>query len=124
VDTRPARSGRIWGDARQVREAAARDGDLAEYIRHSKAGGYPVATVVESRCGECDGRAFRVNLDVQEATQRLCLACDATAFIGYSAEHWSGTGHDSYACPCGGVESATRSSTTVRCAGSVSAYVA
>jgi hypothetical protein len=30
--------------------------DLAEYIRHFKAGGYPVAKVVESRCGECDGR--------------------------------------------------------------------
>ena len=45
--------------------------------------------MVESRCGECDGRAFRVNLDEQEATQRVCLACGATAFIGDSAEHWS-----------------------------------
>src|SRR4051794_27252930 len=44
------KSGRLWrGD----------DFDgLAEYIRHFQAGGYPIATVAESRCGECDGRAF------------------------------------------------------------------
>lgn len=78
--------------------------DLAEYIRHFKAGGYPVDTVVESRCGECDGRTFRVNIDEEEATQRACLACGAIAFIGDSAEHWSGTDHDSCACPCEGEE--------------------
>ncbi|MEV6598673.1 hypothetical protein AB0M36_17710 [Actinoplanes sp. NPDC051346] len=78
--------------------------DLAEYIRHFKAGGYPVTTVVESRCGECDGRAFRINIDEEEATQRVCLACGAVAFIGDSAEHWSEDEHDSCACPCGGEE--------------------
>jgi hypothetical protein len=88
------KSGKLWrGDD---------FGDLAEYIRHFKAGGYPVTTVVESRCGVCDGRAFRVTIDEEEATQRVCLACGTAAFIGDGAEHWSGTDHDSCACPCGG----------------------
>ncbi|MFI9643132.1 hypothetical protein ACIG87_24280 [Micromonospora sp. NPDC051925] len=78
--------------------------DLAEYIRYFEAGGYPVATVVESRCGECDGRTFRVRIDEEEATQRTCLACGAVAFFGDSAEHWAGTGHESCSCPCGGEE--------------------
>jgi hypothetical protein len=78
-----------WGDTRQVRKLWREDDfvDLAEYIRHFKAGSYPVATVVESRCAECDGRTSRVNLDEEEATQRVCLACGAIAFIGDSAEH-------------------------------------
>ncbi|SCF45595.1 hypothetical protein GA0070216_11894 [Micromonospora matsumotoense] len=78
--------------------------DLAEYLRHFAAGGYPVATVLESRCGECDGRTFRVTIDEEEATQRTCLTCGAVAFIGDSAEHWAGTDHESCACPCGGEE--------------------
>jgi hypothetical protein len=78
--------------------------DLAEYLRHFKAGGYPVAAVRESRCGRCDGRAFRVNIDEEEATQRVCLACDSVAFIGDSAEYWNENDYDSCACPCGGEE--------------------
>ena len=56
--------------------------DLSEYIRSFKAGGYPVATVAESRCGECGGHSFRVNIDEEEATQRVCLTCGTVAFIG------------------------------------------
>ncbi|MEV4842249.1 hypothetical protein AB0K20_03355 [Micromonospora matsumotoense] len=78
--------------------------DLADYLRYFEAGGYPVATVVESRCGGCDGRSFRVDIDEEEATRRTCLACGAVAFIGDSAEHWAGTDHESCACPCGGEE--------------------
>jgi hypothetical protein len=78
--------------------------DLSEYIRSFKAGGYPVATVAESRCGECGGHSFRVNIDEEEATQRVCLTCGTVAFIGDSAEHWTVTDHDSCACPCGGEE--------------------
>lgn len=78
--------------------------DLAAYIRHFKAGGYSVATVVESRCGVCDGCAFRVTVDEDDATRRACLDCGTTAFIGDSAEHWHGTDDDSCACPCGGEE--------------------
>ncbi|MEV6602412.1 hypothetical protein AB0M36_37025 [Actinoplanes sp. NPDC051346] len=78
--------------------------DLAECVRDFKAGGYPVTTVVESRCGECDGRSFQVNIDEEEATQRVCLACGSVAFIGDSAEHWSEDESDSCACPCGGEE--------------------
>jgi hypothetical protein len=78
--------------------------DLAECVRAFKAGGYPVATVVESRCGGCDGRAFRVNVDEEEAAQRICLACGAVVFIGDSAEHWNDEDFDECACPCGGEE--------------------
>lgn len=78
--------------------------DLAAYIRRYEAGGYPVTTVVESRCGACDGRAFRVELDEEEACRRVCLACDATAFIGDGAEYWQEDAYDSCACPCGGEE--------------------
>ena len=35
---------------------------------------------MESRCGVCDGRAFRVTIDEEEATQRACLACGTAAF--------------------------------------------
>jgi hypothetical protein len=48
--------------------------DLAEFNRHFKAGGYSVATVVESRCAECDGRAFRVDIVDENAIRRICLA--------------------------------------------------
>ncbi|MBG0564373.1 hypothetical protein [Actinoplanes aureus] len=78
--------------------------DLAGYIRDFQAGGYPVAAVVESRCGKCDGRAFRVDIDEEENTRRVCVACGGTAFIGDSADHWDEDGHDSCACPCGGEE--------------------
>ena len=73
------RSGKLW--------RGENVDDLAEYLRHFAAGGYPVATVLESRCGECDGRTFRVTIDEEEATQRTCLTCGAVAFIGDSAEH-------------------------------------
>ncbi|GIF14926.1 hypothetical protein [Actinoplanes teichomyceticus] len=90
------RSGQLWrGD---------NFADLAEYIRHFKAGGYPVNTVTESRCGECDGTAFRINIDGDEATRRVCLSCGAAAFIGDSGEHWNEEEHDSCACPCGSEE--------------------
>jgi hypothetical protein len=90
------RSGELWrGDDFD---------DLAGYIRHFRAGGYPVATVVESRCAGCDGRAFRVNLDEEENAQRVCLACGASAFIGDSADYWDGDDYDTCACPCGGEE--------------------
>jgi hypothetical protein len=90
------KSGKLWrGDDLN---------DLAEYIRHFKAGGYPVTTVLESRCAECDGRSFRIDIDEEESTRRACLTCGGTAFIGDSAEHWSETDHDSCACPCGGEE--------------------
>jgi hypothetical protein len=78
--------------------------DLAEFIRHFEAGGYPVATVVESRCAECDGRTFRVGIDEEQATRRMCLGCGAIAFIGDSADYWSEDDHDSCACPCGNEE--------------------
>lgn len=78
--------------------------DLAEFIRHFEAGGYPVATVVESRCAECDGRAFRVDIDDEEATRRMCLGCGAIAFIGDGADYWNEDDHDSCACPCGNEE--------------------
>ncbi|WP_328338575.1 hypothetical protein [Micromonospora sp. NBC_00421] len=90
------RSGKLW--------RGENVDDLAEYLRYFEAGGYPVATVVESRCGGCDGRTFRVDIDEEEATRRTCLACGAVAFIGDSADHWAGTGHESCSCPCGGEE--------------------
>ncbi|MFJ8689827.1 hypothetical protein [Micromonospora wenchangensis] len=76
--------------------------DLADYLRYFAAGGYPVDTVVESRCGGCDGRAFRVDIDEEEATRRTCLACGTVTFIGDSADYWDETGYDSCSCPCGG----------------------
>jgi predicted nucleic-acid-binding Zn-ribbon protein len=58
-----------------------------------------------SKCAKCGGRSFRViNIDEDEATQRVCLSCGATAFIGDSDEHWSGADHDSCECPCEGEE--------------------
>ncbi|XVV15885.1 hypothetical protein ACQP2X_16500 [Actinoplanes sp. CA-131856] len=78
--------------------------DLAEYVRQFEAGGYPVATVVESRCGQCDGRAFRVGIDEDEATLRMCLACGNVAFIGDSADYWDEDTAGACACPCGGEE--------------------
>ncbi|MFI7219969.1 hypothetical protein [Micromonospora maritima] len=61
--------------------------DLAEYIRFFKAGGYPVSVVVEPRCGECDGLAFRVDIDEEDATRRACLTCGGEEFavaVGYA----------------------------------------
>lgn len=78
--------------------------DLAEYVRHFEAGGYRVATVAESRCGGCDGRAFRVRRDEEENSQRVCIGCGVVAFIGDSAEYWSEDDADFCACPCGGEE--------------------
>lgn len=78
--------------------------DLAEFIRHFEAGGYPVTTVVESRCAECDVRAFHVDIDEEEATRRTCLGCGAIAFIGESADYWTEDDHDSCARPCGNEE--------------------
>jgi hypothetical protein len=75
--------------------------DLAEFVRHFEAGGYPVAVVKESRCGRCDGLAFRVDLTEEEAARRVCLACGEAAFIGDSADYWEDD-HDNCACPCGG----------------------
>ncbi|MFI7211582.1 hypothetical protein ACIBP4_12130 [Micromonospora maritima] len=90
------KAGRLWrGD---------NFADLAEYIRFFRAGGYPVSVVAESRCGECDGLAFRVDIDEEDATRRACLTCGGVAFIGDSADHWAGTGHESCSCPCGGEE--------------------
>lgn len=75
--------------------------DLAASIRDFRAGGYPVATVVESRCGRCDGRAFRVEVSADESSRRTCVACGDTAFIGDSAEHWDDGEREECACPCG-----------------------
>ncbi|MEV4724747.1 hypothetical protein [Micromonospora humida] len=88
------RSGKLW--------RGENVDDLADYLRYFAAGGYPVNTVVESRCAGCDGRSFRVDIDEEEATRRTCLACGAVAFIGDSADYWDETGHDSCSCPCGG----------------------
>ncbi|MEV6305336.1 hypothetical protein AB0M02_38390 [Actinoplanes sp. NPDC051861] len=78
--------------------------DLAAYIRHFAAGGYPVDTVVESRCASCDGRAFVLEIDEDENTRRVCRTCDTTTFIGDSADYWDEDDYDNCACPCGGEE--------------------
>jgi hypothetical protein len=78
--------------------------DLAEYVRHYQAGGYPVAKVAESVCSQCNGRTFRVNINDDESTQRICLRCGAAAFIADSADHWDEADHDQCQCPCGGEE--------------------
>ncbi|WP_430782373.1 hypothetical protein [Actinoplanes sp. G11-F43] len=76
--------------------------DLAAAVRDFRAGGYRVDTVIESRCAGCDGRAFRVDVDEQDNTRRVCLACGASRFIGDSAEHWDEDAQDNCECPCGG----------------------
>ncbi|WP_257785418.1 hypothetical protein [Lentzea guizhouensis] len=35
---------------------------LDEYVREFEAGGYEVTHVVESVCGACDGRVFKVEI--------------------------------------------------------------
>ncbi|MBG6134410.1 hypothetical protein [Longispora fulva] len=79
--------------------------DLAEFIRHFQAGGYPVDTVVESTCRPCGGYSFRVALDDEEGcAQRVCVNCGVAAFIADSAEYWTEADPGECECPCGGDE--------------------
>jgi hypothetical protein len=91
------RSGELW--------RGENADDLAECIRHHRAGGYPVAVVVESTCRACGGGRFRVNLlEEDDATQRVCLGCGSAEFIGDSAEYWDNEEYGECQCPCGGEE--------------------
>jgi hypothetical protein len=81
--------------------------DLAELIRDHQAGGYPVDTVTESICARCDGRAFRVLVDdLQGFAERMCVACETTAFLADSADYKDDDEFDpgECECPCGGGE--------------------
>lgn len=80
--------------------------DLADYIRDYGAGGYEVAVVKRSVCGQCAGTTFGVQVDEtgDECAQRWCLTCDDIAFIGDSEEYWESSETDDCACPCGGEE--------------------
>jgi hypothetical protein len=79
--------------------------DLADYIREFQAEGYPVDQVVESVCGHCNGRAFRVLVDDTEGcAQRTCVGCGTAAFIADSAETWEEADPGECECPCGGGE--------------------
>jgi hypothetical protein len=101
--------------------------DLADYIRHFQAEGYQVDQVVESVCGHCNGRAFRVLVDDTEGcAQRTCIGCGTTAFIADSAEYWDEADPGECQCPCGRASSpspwAFRCATTATCAGSASGF--
>ena len=101
--------------------------DLADYIRHFQAEGYPVDQVVESVCTRCSGRAFRVLVDdTQGCAQRTCVGCGTAAFIADSAEYWDEADPGECRCPCGGGEFAVAvgspCTTTARCAGSASVF--
>ena len=79
--------------------------DLADYLRHFRAEGYPVDQVVESVCAQCTGRAFRVLVDdIQGCAQRICVGCGTAAFIADSAEYWDEADPGDCECPCGGGE--------------------
>jgi hypothetical protein len=76
--------------------------DLADYIRHFQAEGYQVDQVVESVCGHCNGRAFRVLVDDTEGcAQRTCIGCGTAAFIADSAENGDEADPGECQCPCG-----------------------
>lgn len=78
-------------------------GDLAEYLRDFKAGGYPVEDVAESVCAGCGGRGFRVAADDEAGcAQRLCAGCGETAYLADSAEYADEADLEFCECPCGG----------------------
>ena len=76
--------------------------DLAEYIRAYRAGGYDVAHVAESICGDCGGRGFEVVTDGDDGAQRICVTCGNVAFIADSADYWEEEEVGDCTCPCGG----------------------
>ncbi|NUR92066.1 MAG: hypothetical protein HOY71_49020, partial [Nonomuraea sp.] len=63
--------------------------DLAELVKDSRAGGYPVADVQESFCAGCGGASFRVAVDDTEGCARhTCVSCGDSGFVHDSAEFW------------------------------------
>jgi hypothetical protein len=75
----------------------------AEYQRSFRAGGYPIADVVESVCADCRGRAFRLIADDDEGcVQRICVDCGSTSFVADSADSVEDADLQPCECPCGG----------------------
>jgi hypothetical protein len=75
--------------------------DLDEYLRQLHADGYPVGRVLQSVCA-CGRRTFRLEAEPDEGgARRTCVTCDASAFIGDSADYWDEGEPQPIVCPCG-----------------------
>ncbi|GAA3964491.1 hypothetical protein GCM10023085_53820 [Actinomadura viridis] len=80
--------------------------DIADYLEELAPGGYPVHAVTPSRCKDCSGKVFRIELDAGGVcARRTCVACDLLAYMLDSNEYWmdgdEGEGPEKIACPCG-----------------------
>ncbi|MGI5501010.1 hypothetical protein [Lentzea sp. CA-135723] len=92
---------------------------LAEEIRAYQEDGYEVTHVVESVCGGCGGKKFRVQMTADQCMRRTCLACGKAEFIADSAEHWDEDDAEECECTCGGEEFAAALGSSCRPDGEV-----
>ncbi|WDZ84580.1 hypothetical protein [Micromonospora cathayae] len=77
--------------------------DLATYIRHHQAGGYPVQHVKDVGCRHCDGKTFHVTVDDEEGCALItCHDCQTGTPIADSADYLEDADLEECACPCGG----------------------
>ncbi|MDN3354025.1 hypothetical protein [Actinomadura sp. DC4] len=79
-------------------------GDIADYLEELAPGGYPVDEVVESRCAECSGTVFSLELDPSSTcARRTCGGCGSVAYMLDSEEYWmdGDDGPQTIACSCG-----------------------
>lgn len=80
-------------------------GDLAEYLREFRAGGYEVADIEIvggcRACGSADGYRLRVD-DEEGYAERSCVACRDVVQMLDSAQYADSANPGDAACPCGG----------------------
>lgn len=77
--------------------------DLAAYLRSFSSGGYPISRVGESVCAQCGGLTFRLFVDDEEGfAARICVTCEAEAYIADSADYQDDAEPGECECPCGG----------------------
>lgn len=79
--------------------------DLASYITDFEAGGLPVDSVTDVRCGQCRSTSFRATVDnTAGCVLRTCAFCGDERFIADSADYWDDAEPMTCVCPCGGEE--------------------
>ena len=61
-----------------------------------------VSVVKQSRCSECGGQRFWMQVSEEEGVaNRTCTTCKRAVFIGDSSEHWADADVGDATCPCG-----------------------
>ncbi|GAB3652174.1 hypothetical protein GCM10027589_09440 [Actinocorallia lasiicapitis] len=80
--------------------------DIADYLEELAPGGYPIHAARPSRCKDCSGTVFCIELDAGGVcARRTCVACGLLAYLLDSDEYWmaddDGSGPEKIGCPCG-----------------------